>query len=400
MPPNSTSPAAEVLIVDDSLDNLNVLSAVLQSHGYSVRGARSGRAALHAIEAAPPDLVLLDILMPEPDGYDVCRQLKANPALRDMPVIFLSALDSTFDIVRAFQAGGADYIVKPFRLEEIVARVRHQITILNLQRELRAQNLQLQDAKAGLEEAYAAKSQFLAYVNHELRNPLAAIVGIARLLQTWQQQPKSDRKTLARYVEMLDCSATHLLDLTNDVLDLAKLEVGGMVLETDTIDLQEFLVGLDRMWEPEASRRGLEWHIESPPHLPACIRADRGKLRQVLVNLLSNSMKFTQTGGISLVLRVFSEGADVPDAVTLAFAVTDTGPGIGPAECKRLFSPFVQGAAGRQIGQGTGLGLQIAWKLTELMGGTLTVESEVGRGTSFQVTVPACLAARSDLRPN
>lgn len=179
-----------ILIVDDTPENLQVLSATLSERGYKVRGVINGKMAVRAARSAPPDLILLDIRMPDSNGYQVCEELKADAQTSKIPVIFISALDEVLDKVKAFQVGGEDYITKPFQVEEVVARVEHQLTIQRLQKQLIQQNEQLQkeivERKKAQESAAAAskaKSEFLANMSHELRTPLNGILGYSELLR-------------------------------------------------------------------------------------------------------------------------------------------------------------------------------------------------------------------------
>lgn len=166
----------DILIVDDNPSNLDLLAGMLRSHGHRVRPANSGALALRAARAAPPELVMLDIRMPEMDGYEVCRALKADPATRDAPVLFLSALDEALDKVRAFAVGAADYVAKPLQLEEVAARVSHHLRLARMTRELVRKNAELQR----LDEE---KNRFLGIVAHDLRGPLSGLALFADAMQ-------------------------------------------------------------------------------------------------------------------------------------------------------------------------------------------------------------------------
>ncbi|MBL8114304.1 MAG: response regulator [Acidobacteria bacterium] len=361
---------ATLLAVDDNPDNLRVLSGMLQGAGYTVRVASGGARALKMIERQPPDLVLLDVHMPEMDGYEVCRTLQASPGLAGIPVIFLSALDDVADKVRGFAAGAVDYVTKPFQEAEVLARVATQLRIHGLRKEL--------------EEANRAKDVFLASMSHELRTPLNAILGFARLMERRKGRDAEDLESLA----IIARSGEHLLGLINDVLSLAKIEAGKTALRIEPFDPNALLRGLVEMLRARAEEKGLTLAYEPLAHeplaLPRVVTGDEGRLGQIVLNLLGNGVKFTERGSVTLRAR-WAEGRAVLE-------VEDTGAGIAPGELAKLFQPFVQADAGRKSGEGTGLGLALSRELARLMGGDITVESTEGKGTRFRVEVALPLA--------
>jgi signal transduction histidine kinase len=364
--------AGVILIVDDTPGNLDLLVDLLEKHDYDVRVARCGRRALAAAAAAPPDLVMLDINMPEMDGYEVCRRLKAAEATREIPVIFLSVNDEAMDKVLGFRAGGADYVTKPFQPEEVLARVDHQVRLARLQRDLVAE-------REAAFEASRAKSVFLANMSHELRTPLNGILGYVQLMERDESLTEAQRENLGVIMR----SGEHLLALINDVLSISKIEAGQATLNERTFDLARLLQGLEEMFRVRAEAQGLHLIFDLAPTLPRHASGDDGKLRQILINLLGNAFKFTDSGGVAL-RAGWEEGI-------ARFEVEDTGHGIAPDELGRIFEPFVQTEAGVRSGEGTGLGLTITHNFVELMGGRIEVRSEVGKGTAFgfNVLLPA-----------
>jgi signal transduction histidine kinase len=371
--------AGAILIVDDTPGNLDLLVDILEKHDYEVRVARSGRRALTAVAAAPPELVMLDINMPDMDGYEVCRRLKAAEATREIPVIFLSVNDDADDKVRAFHAGGADYVIKPFQAEEVLARVENQFKIWRLQRDLVTQ-------REAAYEASRAKSVFLASMSHELRTPLNGILGFVQLMERDAALTPAQREHLG----VIARSGEHLLALINDVLALSKIEAGQATLNERPFDLGRLLRGIEEMFRVRAVERGLRLVFDLAPSLPASASGDDGKLRQILINLLGNAFKFTDAGGVAL-RAAWADGV-------ARFEVEDTGHGIAAAEVERIFEPFVQTETGARTGEGTGLGLTITRNFVALMGGRVSVRSEVGRGTTFAFDVKLA-AARGDARP-
>jgi len=388
-----------LLIVDDTPENLQVLSATLSDQGYQVRGVVKGKMAIRAAKSAPPDLILLDIRMPEMDGYQVCEHLKADPETRDIPVIFISAIDDVLDKVKAFRVGGVDYITKPFQVEEVLARVEHQLTIRLLSIEVRDRNQKLEQeiqerrkAEKAAAAASQAKSEFLANMSHELRTPLNAILGFTQVMSRDIKITPEQRE----YLGIINRSGEHLLDLINDILDLSKIESGIISLYESSFDLYRLLDNLEEMFQIKAEQKKINLVFVVAPNVPQTIKTDAKKLRVCLINLLGNAIKFTEQGTITLRVNLATkpltdQNPSDTDSSSLSafpprlrFEVEDTGAGISPAEIDHLFDAFVQTETGQKMAEGTGLGLTITRKFVQLMGGTITVSSVVGKGTIFK----------------
>ncbi|MGD2183639.1 response regulator [Lusitaniella coriacea] len=384
-----------ILIVDDTLESLQLLVNTLTEQGYRVRGASKSRMALKAANLYPPDLILLDIIMPEMDGYQVCKHLKSDPKTQEIPIIFISALDEVFDKVKGFELGGADYITKPFQIEEVLARIEHQLIIQSLQQQLLKKQLQLQQqnqqlqqeieerikAESAAKAATQAKSRFLANMSHELRTPLNAILGFTQVMQR-------DNRTILdhqQYLRIIQRSGEHLLELIDDVLDFSKIEAGLIVLNENSFNLYRFLDQLEEMLQVKAEQKNLLLTFNVAPDVPQFIETDEQKLRSVLINLLGNALKFTVAGYVQLEVELRSEKNS--DKSYLHFAVRDTGEGIDRSEQANLFKAFVQTTSGIKSSEGTGLGLAISQKFVQLMGGEIAVESAVGEGTTFEFAI-------------
>lgn len=406
-----------ILVVDDLPENLHLLANALTPEGYNIRGVVNGSMALIAARSALPQLILLDINMPEMNGYEVCQKLKADPLTAEIPVIFLSAYDAVFDKVKAFRVGGVDYITKPFQIDEVIVRIENQLKFQAAKQEIRQLNKELEQrvkqrthelrltnqklqqeviqrkkAQLEAEKADRAKSKFLANMSHELRTPLNAILGFTQLMLRSKSLTPEDLEKL----DIINQSGSHLLGLINEILEMSKIEAGCLTLENQSCDLDKMLAGLEKMLSLKAKAKGLKFNIEQIDEIPQYIATDENKLRQVLINLLSNAIKFTDRGHI--ILRVGSKQQQEKD-IQLWFAVEDTGAGIAPEELNNLFAPFVQTTTGIKSYEGTGLGLAISQQYVELMGGKITVSSVLGQGTKFNFTIQAKLAESITVQP-
>jgi signal transduction histidine kinase/ligand-binding sensor domain-containing protein/CheY-like chemotaxis protein len=252
--------------------------------------------------------------------------------------------------------------------------------------ELQASEEQLRQAKDAAESANRAKSAFLANMSHELRSPLNVMLGFAQVMSRDAQLPQEAHKNL----EIILHSGEHLLALINQVLDLSKVEAGRMTLDEVNFDLYRLLEDIEEMFILKAQDKHLELLFDRPADLPRYLRADAVKLRQILINLIGNALKFTASGGVAVRVRGLNAPQDA--ALQLRFEVEDTGPGIPPDEMASLFEAFTQTSSGRQVQDGTGLGLAISRRFVELMGGEITVKSEVGSGTTFAFSVQCRVA--------
>ncbi|MEM9485426.1 MAG: CHASE2 domain-containing protein, partial [Cyanobacteria bacterium P01_F01_bin.116] len=249
---------------------------------------------------------------------------------------------------------------------------------------LAQQNLRLEEEKIRAEAASQAKSQFLAKMSHEFRTPLNAILGFTQLMDQDPALTTQQKKSL----DIINLSGEHLLNLINDILEISKIEANRVVLHETNVDLYSLLDMLKAMLESKALAQGLKLHFERDSNVPQFVTADEGKLRQVLINLLDNAIKFTQTGSITLRL---SEIDREHSKILLHFEIEDTGPGIADEEISTLFEIFTQGKVGKTFFDGVGLGLPISQQLVKLMGGDITVTTALHRGTTFQFDIPASL---------
>jgi two-component system sensor histidine kinase/response regulator len=369
-------PLSDILIVDDTPANLRLLSQMLTERGYKVRAVLSGPQALMAAQAAPPDLILLDIRMPEMDGYEVCQRLKTGEQTRDIPVLFISALSETEDKIKAFTAGGVDYITKPFQIKEVLARVETHLALRNLHRQLQAANAELARQIDELRARNEELDAFAHTVAHDLKNPLNQIVGYAEMLEQYYATLSSVERM--KSVGGIARSGRKMNSIIEELLLLAgvrktKVQLVPVDMGQTIAQVQQRLTHLIQEYQAE---------IVLPAAWPTAL-GYAPWIEEIWVNYLSNGCKYGGTPP-----RLALGGDALPDG-RARFWVHDNGDGLTSEEQSRLFTPFTRLDQARA--RGYGLGLSIVRRIAEKLGGQVGVESDgvPGQGSTFYFTLPA-----------
>jgi two-component system, sensor histidine kinase and response regulator len=367
--------ARKILLVDDDRLNLRILSNILKSEGYALASAASGEEALELYETFKPDLVLLDVVMPGIDGFETCRRIRASHQDNSAPVIFITAKSESDDVVEGLSAGGVDYLPKPFRPKEALARIRTHMQL----KILLEQQKNLVDQ---LSNANSAKNKFLGMAAHDLRNPLASIRGLAEFLQEGiVGNLTADQLDLVKSIHE---ASQGMLDMVNELLDLATIEAGELQVHPERKNLVEVIEKAVYHSNIQAAKKGTKIFFR-PDYALVELMIDSAKMKQVLDNLLSNAVKYSPPGS-SVQVQL------APMGNTWTFSVIDQGPGIPTGEMDRLFKDFSRLSVKPTGGEkSTGLGLAICRKIVESHQGSVSAENIPGGGCRFTVILPSLL---------
>lgn len=341
-----------VLIVDDLPSSLRLLSQMLRDHGYQVINALSGEIALSQLKVAIPDVILLDIMMPEMSGYEVCQQLKSNPKTAEIPIIFLTAVTDLPEKIQAFKLGGDDYVTKPFYIQEVLLRIEHQITLKRQQKQLNYLNQKLSQYNEEL-------AQFAAVVSHELQSPLQTMIGLLGLLLA--KSERFDQKT-QKYLNYIANASERIHHLISDLLTYSCLE--NIQPELELVDCQKILTQVLHNLKGAIAETGAVISIgcqpelsKTQPHILPKVMGNAVQVEQVFQNLIANAIKFARpdmTPQIQITCQPDANGE-------LIFAIHDNGIGIDPTNFDRIFQVFQRLETVKNY-PGTGLGLAICKK--------------------------------------
>ncbi|MEO5331694.1 MAG: response regulator [Magnetococcus sp. YQC-5] len=398
----TTQELPKILVVDDKAANRISLKNLLADVSAEIVEAASGNEALTQCLYHDFALILLDVQMPIMDGYEVSRNLRALEQTRAVPILFVTATFGEESHKRkAYDVGAVDYILKPIEAPILISKVTVFLDLYNQRRAFELQAMQLAEKNSQLEveilerqrveqeliqarqvaeEANLAKSRFLATMSHEIRTPMNGILGFAQLLARTQL---SEKQTL--FVKTIIDSGESLLTVINDILDFSKIEARKVTLETIAFNPAEIMEKAMRLFSSSAQKKGVALRMLPVSNLPTSLIGDPNRLRQILHNLISNAVKFTEQGEI----RLGIEPMDMHEQeVTLCFSVEDTGIGIPLEAQQTLFEAFVQADSSttRKYG-GSGLGLSICNGLAKLMGGEIELKSDAGQGSLFRLKV-------------
>ncbi|QQE65361.1 hybrid sensor histidine kinase/response regulator [Leptolyngbya sp. BL0902] len=379
-----------ILAVDDSPDNLFLIETILDDPAYCIGLASGGQAALDLVQQRPPDLILLDVMMPDLDGYAVTQRLRQNPDLPYIPILLITAHDQS-SLVQGLDAGADDFIRKPVDVNELRARVR---SLLRLKRSMDAQAHMMRQ-----------RDDFVARLTHDLRTPLVAANRMLKLCrnQAFGPLPDEAHEAMGSIIDSND----HLLNMVNTLLEVYRHEAGQKTLTQVAISLPDLADTVTKALSPLATAKGLTCQFivndaslsrADPPNSSAhsadfpVVMGDPLELRRILTNLVGNAIKFTDQGGVEITLGQTSEppqglpSSPQHSGAWVSVQVQDTGIGIPPAEQQAIFQWFRQGDHRRA---GHGLGLHLAQRLATLHGGTITVQSAPGQGSCFTLWLPA-----------
>jgi len=361
----------KILIVDDVMSNVLLLKILLTNEKFQVCTADCGKMCIEKAKAEKPDLILLDVMMPDISGFDTALLLKKEPTTKDIPIIFLTALNSPQDLVHGFQVGANDFLTKPFNKEELVIRVMHQINLVAAKRLIEKQNRELISTIKNRDKMYSV-------IAHDLRSPMASIRMVLNLVVS-AMSPENTTPELCALLDKANKESEEVHDLLDNLLKWTKSQTGRLNVVLQDLDLNDIVPGVVDIFEIIASNKGIKLQYQGTQE-PLMVHADNDMLKTVVRNFISNAIKFSPEGE-TIEISMHPEG----DFAKIS--VRDHGVGIA---ADRLESIFHKGETTWGTGgeEGSGLGLQLCADFARKNGGDVTVESVVGEGSTFSVLVP------------
>ena len=361
----------KILIVDDVVSNVLLLKVLLKNLNYQIATANDGLQALSAVETEKPDLILLDVMMPGLNGFEVAEKLKENPETRDIPIIFLTALNATSDVVRGFKAGANDFISKPFHKEELLIRVSHQISLIAARRIIIRQTEELQRTISGRDKLYSV-------IAHDLRSPLGSIKMVLNMLLL-NLPASSIGKDMHEMLNMANRMTEEVFSLLDNLLKWTKSQTGRMNSVFQEVDISEVVVFASKMSDLVAQVKSISVEYDIPG--PISVNCDVDMVKTIMRNLMSNAIKYSNEGG-----RIIISVRETPTHARIS--VRDFGTGIREEDIPKLLNPEIHYTTyGTKNEEGSGLGLQLVQDLTRRNGSELTIESAEGEGSTFTFTI-------------
>lgn len=366
---SSKEEAPLIFIIDDIAKNLQLLGSVLRKEGYRVAATADSRQVLQSAIKLKPEVILLDVMMPELNGFEVCKQLKEHPETKEIPVIFLTGKTEVEDIVQGFELGGSDYITKPFKIPELLVRVKTQVELRHSRNLIMMQNEQLQ-------ELNDTKDTFFSIIAHDLKGPLHGILNVGKIIKDdFDAYTPDELRMMADILLDSTKGANKLLD---NLLQWARLQTGRLELELQTVRIKDLVEEVLVLLNSTAADKHIQLTILGEEGIE--LQTDANIIQTILRNLIANAIKFSPKKA-----EVVVQWSQDPDATTLQ--VIDKGVGMTKEQMKELFK-FKPGKRGTKGEKSTGLGLSLSKQLADRLGVTLSVESKPGSGTSFGIIIP------------
>lgn len=352
-----------ILIVDDNSNNLKVVAGVLKGEGYKFRMAKSGAQALSVLDKTQPDLILLDIQMPEMDGFETCVKIKKNKELAGIPIIFLTANTDADSISKAFEVGGVDFVTKPFNSDELLARIATHIKLKKQAEELVFQN--------------KTKDKFFSIISHDLKNPLSTVIGFSELLD--KNYANLDNVDIKKFIHYIHESSKFSVEILNDLLTWSRIQGGSLKSEKTNCNLSQILSSNIEGHIPQAQAKNILFSFDFDDELPVC--ADEKMISTVIRNLISNAIKFTPNGGN---IFVSSKSKVVNNKRVIETKICDSGVGMSYDQLNKLFKiEHNVTSKGTNNEAGTGLGLVLCKEFMTQNDGEIRAESELEVGSKF-----------------